>query len=658
MTYNLPPWMCMKQEYFMLSLLIPGPKSPGNDIDVYLQPLIEELKELWELGIETYDAARNKTFQMHAALLWTISDFPAYAMLSGWSTKGKLACPSCNYGTCSSYLTHSQKMCYMGHQKNIVDSILGTLLDISGKTKDHLNARYDLQEIGIRKNLHPKEIRGHRKVKFAKSCFSMTKAEKSIFCDVLKKEKLPDGAASNISRCVNLAERKVSGYKTHDTHFMLHYLLQIPIKSILPDSVAIPLIQLGSFFRQLCQKVITLEEINQLEAEIVITLCQLERIFPLSFFDIMMHLPIHLANEVRLGGPVQFRWMHPPERYMCTLKSYVRNRSRPEGSIAEAYLVDECLTFCSRYLHDGVQTKLNRIPRNNDANDFEAKIPHSFPILFPKKGCPLGAKKGELFSLDDKSRNQAHSYILLNCGKIEDYVREHEADQQGTSWVKAKNHIMTFSSWFKGRAMRQNVPDWIKELSRGPNKIAKRYLGYFINGYRFHTRQREARRKTQNSGVTLVALTTSFASAKDPNPIRAKVSYYGRINYIIELDYFDNFKVVLFRCDWYETQEDGYGSSYVQFNRKCYQEQPFVLACQSIPRDLFNIGDEADVDPQAIYEKEPYDQSMGPSIPNDNGEIDLIRGDLHEVVIDASKGVLLSQEDNTESEDNSEDDIE
>nr|XP_025670299.1 uncharacterized protein LOC112770094 [Arachis hypogaea] len=762
MTYNLPPWMCMKQEYFMLSLLILGPKSLGNDIDVYLQPLIEELKELWELGVETYDAARNKTFQMHAALLWTISDFPAYAMLSGWSTKGKLACPSCNYGTCSSYLTHSRKMCYMGHriflpeehpwrtnkrsfngkeehrkappllegmevlshldsmensfgktkkkvnegpwrkmsiffdlpywkyntsrhnldvmhiEKNIVDSILGTLLDISGKTKDHLNARYDLKEIGIRKNLHPKEIRGNRKVKFAKACFSMTKAEKSIFCDVLKKAKLPDGAASNISRCVNLAERKVSGYKTHDAHFMLHYLLQIPIKSILPDSVAIPLIRLGSFFRQLCQKVITLEEINQLEAEIVITLCQLERIIPPSFFDIMMHLPIHLANEVRLGGPVQFRWMYPPERYMCTLKSYVRNRSSPEGSIAEAYLVDECLTFCSRYLHDGVQTKLNRIPRNNDANDFEAEIPHSFPILFPKKGCPLEAKKGEIFSLDDKSRNQAHSYILLNCGKIEDYVREHEADQQGTSWVKAKNHSMNFPSWFKARAMRQNVPDWIKELSRGPNKIAKRYSGYFINGYRFHTRQREARRKTQNSGVTLVALTTSFASAKDPNPIRAKVSYYGRINDIIELDYFGNFKVVLFRCDWYETQEDGYGSSYVQFNKKCYQEEPFVLACQvhqcfyvqdpfdqnkhyvmkSIPRDLFSIGDEADVDPQAIYEKEPSDHSMGPSIPNDNGEIDLIRGDLHEVVIDASKGVLLSQEYNTKSEDNSEDDIE
>ena len=44
--YNLPPWMCMKMSYFMLSLLIPGPTSHGNNIDVYLQPLVEELKEL------------------------------------------------------------------------------------------------------------------------------------------------------------------------------------------------------------------------------------------------------------------------------------------------------------------------------------------------------------------------------------------------------------------------------------------------------------------------------------------------------------------------------------------------------------------------------------------------------------------------------------
>ncbi|XP_057747099.1 uncharacterized protein LOC130966327 [Arachis stenosperma] len=754
MAYNLPPWMSMKQEYFMLSLLIPGPKSPGNDIDIYLQPLIEELKELWEVGVETYDASKNETFQMYAALMWTISDFPAYAMLSGWSTKGKLACPCCNHGTCSNYLKYSRKTCYMGHraflpedhpwrankrsfngkvehrqappllsgtealsqleyvdnlfgklkpkkdgpwkkrsiffdlpywqyntsrhnldvmhiEKNIVDSILGTLLDISGKTKDHTNARYDLQEMGIRKNLHPKKTNGRKKVKLAKACYSMTNAEKSIFCDVLKTAKLPDGSASNISRCVNLLERRISGYKTHDAHFILHYLLQIPIKGILPDQVAVPLIRLGSFFRQLCQKSITLQEIDQLEEDIVTTLCQLERIFPPSFFDIMIHLPIHLANEVRLGGPVQFRWMYPPERYMCTLKSYVRNRSRPEGSIAEAYLVEECLTFCSRYLHSGVQTKLNRQPRNNDEpNNSMMETTDAFSNLFPKRGVPLGAKKGEPFLLDDKSREQVHSYILLNCHKIDDYVSEHETYQQGTRWMRAKNHSKNFPTWFKTRALRHDVPNWIKELSRGPTQCAKRYSGYFINGYRFHTRQREVRRKTQNSGVTLVALTTSFASTKDANPIHENVSYYGRVNDIIELDYYGNFKVTLFKCDWYEAREDAYGSTYVHFNKKCYQEEPFVLACQvhqcfyvqdafdknkhyvmkTVPRDLFSISDQVAIDVEDTYENEPFDNSTVPSIPNDDGEVDLVRNDLNEVLVDVAKEVYFSQEYNTGSD--------
>jgi hypothetical protein len=65
-----------------MSMLVPGPKSPGMNIDVYLRPLIDELKELWDNGVETWDAKDKKNFKLHAILLWTINDFPAYAMLS------------------------------------------------------------------------------------------------------------------------------------------------------------------------------------------------------------------------------------------------------------------------------------------------------------------------------------------------------------------------------------------------------------------------------------------------------------------------------------------------------------------------------------------------------------------------------------------------
>ncbi|KAI5343319.1 hypothetical protein L3X38_011195 [Prunus dulcis] len=98
-TYNLPPWLCMKQKFMMLTLLISGPKQPGNDIDVYLEPLIDDLKSLW-VGIRgVYDAHNGEYFTLRAALMWTINDFPAYGNLSGCVVKGYKACPICGDDT-------------------------------------------------------------------------------------------------------------------------------------------------------------------------------------------------------------------------------------------------------------------------------------------------------------------------------------------------------------------------------------------------------------------------------------------------------------------------------------------------------------------------------------------------------------------------------
>ena len=71
-----------------MSMLIPGPKGPGNDIDVYLEPLVDELMQLWA-GVDTYDVVTKKNFFLRAALLWTMHDLPAYAYLAGYGTSGK-----------------------------------------------------------------------------------------------------------------------------------------------------------------------------------------------------------------------------------------------------------------------------------------------------------------------------------------------------------------------------------------------------------------------------------------------------------------------------------------------------------------------------------------------------------------------------------------
>ena len=101
MIYNLPSGLCIQQSYMMMSLLIEGPTGSKHNIDIYLQQLIDELNILWGQGIWTWDASIKQYFWMRANLMWMINDFPAYSIISGWSTSGYLACPSCAENTVS-----------------------------------------------------------------------------------------------------------------------------------------------------------------------------------------------------------------------------------------------------------------------------------------------------------------------------------------------------------------------------------------------------------------------------------------------------------------------------------------------------------------------------------------------------------------------------
>ncbi|CAL9010003.1 unnamed protein product [Prunus brigantina] len=103
----------------------------------------------------------------------------------------------------------------------------------------------------------------------------------------------------------------------------------------------------------------------QLRYDIVQVLCKFEMIFPPTFFTSMMHVMVHLPEEALVAGPVNYRWMYPIERLLRELKKSVRNRAKPEGSIIEAWVQYESLTFCGMYLKD-VETAFNRPQCNND----------------------------------------------------------------------------------------------------------------------------------------------------------------------------------------------------------------------------------------------------------------------------------------------------
>lgn len=418
--YNLPPWICMKPHSFMLTLLIPGPTSPGRNIDVYLRPLIDELKELWEVGIETYDAFSKENFKLHAAIMWTISDFPAYGDLSGWTTKGHFACPCCHKETRRTslvnkggYLAHrrwlplnhrwrkdvglfnnkkekgraplplsgdevlehlsrfspekfgkaskkrkkdASNSLYGWHkksiffdlpywsklkirhnldvmhiEKNVSDNILGTLMGIKGKNKDTIKARMDLMKMKVRNELHP--VLDGDKLRVPVACYSLNSNAKAAICEMFANMKSPDGYLSNISRCVKDNGKKISCMKSHDHHVFIEQLLPLVTRGFLPEHVYEPLVELSSFFRNLCSKKITVGELEALEKNIPYTLCKLEMIFPPAFFDVMVHLVIHLATEAKIAGPVCYRWMYPVERYIIFINHIL------EGSIIASKLL-------------------------------------------------------------------------------------------------------------------------------------------------------------------------------------------------------------------------------------------------------------------------------------------------------------------------------
>ncbi|GJS66738.1 hypothetical protein Tco_0681302 [Tanacetum coccineum] len=141
--YNLPPWLCMKHKDLMMSLLIQGSKQHGNDIDVYLAPLIDDMKTLWQSGVDVYNSYNKEMFRFRAIIFYTINDFPAYNNLSGYSTKG-------------------------------------LLLNIHGKIKDEVNVRKDMVQMGIRLELSPIE-NDQKRTYLPLACYTMSKAEKHKF---------------------------------------------------------------------------------------------------------------------------------------------------------------------------------------------------------------------------------------------------------------------------------------------------------------------------------------------------------------------------------------------------------------------------------------------------------------------------------------------
>jgi hypothetical protein len=109
---------------------------------------------------------------------------------------------------------------------------------------------------------------------------------------------------------------------------------------------------LCNVFDILSRKSIGMKQLKRLQGEIVMILCELEIYFPLAFHDIMVHLLVHVVDDVIQLRPPFLHNMMSFERLNSVLKGYVRNRVRLDGSIAKGFLSYECISFCQNYLQN------------------------------------------------------------------------------------------------------------------------------------------------------------------------------------------------------------------------------------------------------------------------------------------------------------------
>ena len=134
------------------------------------------------------------------------------------------------------------------------------------------------------------------------TCHMMALENRTNFLKVLRDIRVPDRYASNIFRCVQLKQHTMLGLKNHDNHVLMQLLPTALRGSTLPCKVVRPLVEMSTFFRGICSTTLIPKDMNQLESDICVTLCQMEQVFPPNFFTSMVHVVVHLVHKCRLGA--------------------------------------------------------------------------------------------------------------------------------------------------------------------------------------------------------------------------------------------------------------------------------------------------------------------------------------------------------------------
>ncbi|XP_042387441.1 uncharacterized protein LOC121979516 [Zingiber officinale] len=571
--YNLPPNMCMKRKYIMLTMLISGPKQPGNDIDVYLEVLVEDLQRLWEGVDGIYDAYRKQFFTLKAVLLWTINDFPAYGNLSGCTTHGYYACPVCGEDTYARHLENGKKMSFAGHRR-----FLSRFHPYRRQMKE-FNGMEELGEAarplsGIKLFDKLSDIR----CEFGKkiSVRGKKKNAKANKLEVTIEEK--DLKATNFRKC----------WKKKSIFFNIPYWKHLHVRHCL-DVMHIE----KNVFESLINTLMNVK--GKTKDNVAARLDMVEMGIRPELTPIVgekrTYLPFaacSFTKRKKVTSVQVIKGYKSSRRCMKVFKSYIGSRKHPEGCIVQRYLAEEAIEFCSEYLNDVDPIGVPQSIRDPKANGSGLQACNT-PII-----------------VQQVDLQQAHLTVLENMEEVSPYIIEHKIflksmfpkKEKDERWIQDA-HNKRFIDWFRAKVAAEidscngGTTSSLTWLAHGPRAQIIKYNSYVINGNLYQTKARDDDRVCQNSGVSLVANTMLVCSAKDKNPLLADVSFYGVIEEIWELDY-HQFHVPLFKCAWVANDKgiinnDECGFTLVNLNKRGHKNDEFLLASQV--NQVFYIDD-------------------------------------------------------------------
>lgn len=164
-----------------------------------------------------------------------------------------------------------------------------------------MKSREDLRAWGIRSHLHLQPNADGVTYFMLDAPYVLTRHEREEFFKTLKEIKFPSNYVGSLKQ--RLEDGKLGGLKTHDFHILLEQLLPLCLRNVGTPSVIGVIMRISRVFRKICSKVVDLRAKTQMMEDVAESICTLEKELPPSIFVVMMHLPIHLVEELSICAP-------------------------------------------------------------------------------------------------------------------------------------------------------------------------------------------------------------------------------------------------------------------------------------------------------------------------------------------------------------------